>query len=214
LLLCLAGVLKPDAGEVVFGGQRIDQLGEAARARLRRTELGVLFQFGQLVPELTVAENVALPLLLGGARRSAALEVATGWLDRFGVADLAHRDPGQLSGGQQQRAAVARALVTGPRVLLADEPTGALDSLAGEQLLTQLTRVSRENGTAVLIVTHEAQVAAYAQREIALWDGSVIDDGAGPDVGPGGAPAGGDAAGSGPTAEPVTGAPTFDDEER
>ncbi|GAA3392051.1 ABC transporter ATP-binding protein [Cryptosporangium minutisporangium] len=177
LLLCLAGVLVPDAGEVNFGGQQISRMSESERSRLRRTDLGVLFQFGQLVPELTVEENVALPLLLGGARRKAALRSASEWLDRFGVADLGERYPGELSGGQQQRAAVARALVTEPRVLFADEPTGALDSLAGEQLLTQLTRVAKENGTAVLIVTHEAQVAAYAQREIALWDGTVADDG-------------------------------------
>ncbi|GAA0271181.1 ABC transporter ATP-binding protein [Cryptosporangium japonicum] len=177
LLLCLAGVLVPDAGTVTYDGRRIDQLPEGERSRLRRTELGVLFQFGQLIPELPVAENVALPLLLSGARRKAALATATEWLDRFGVADLAARYPGELSGGQKQRASVARALVTDPRVLFADEPTGALDSLAGEQLLTQLTRVARENGTAVLIVTHEAQVAAYAQREIALWDGAVVDDG-------------------------------------
>ncbi|MFG1920802.1 ABC transporter ATP-binding protein [Cryptosporangium sp. NPDC048952] len=183
LLLCLAGVLVPDAGSVIYNGsgtydgRRIDQLSEGDRSRLRRTELGVLFQFGQLVPELPIAENVALPLLLSGARRKAALATATEWLDRFGVADLAARYPGEVSGGQRQRAAVARALVTNPRVLFADEPTGALDSLAGEQLLTQLTRVARENGTAVLIVTHEAQVAAYAQREIALWDGAVVDDG-------------------------------------
>jgi putative ABC transport system ATP-binding protein len=177
LLLCLAGVLRPDAGSVLYDGRRIDQLSERDRSRLRRTEFGVLFQFGQLVPELTVGENVALPLLLSGARRKAALHTASEWLDRFGVADLTGRYPGELSGGQQQRAAVARALVTEPRVLFADEPTGALDSLAGEQLLTQLTRVARESGTAVLIVTHDAQVAAYAQREIALWDGSVADDG-------------------------------------
>jgi putative ABC transport system ATP-binding protein len=177
LLLCLAGVLVPDAGTVTFDDRQINQLSESERSRLRRTELGVLFQFGQLVPELTVGENVALPLLLSRARRAAALRTASEWLDRFGVADLAARYPGELSGGQAQRAALARALVTEPRVLFADEPTGALDSLAGEQLLTQLTRVARENGTAVLIVTHEAQVAAYAQREIALWDGSVVDDG-------------------------------------
>lgn len=175
LLLCLAGVLVPDAGAVTFDGQRVDQLSEGARSRLRRTAFGVLFQFGQLVSELTVGENVALPLLLSGARRAPALRTASEWLDRFGVADLAGRKADELSGGQRQRAAVARALVTEPRVLFADEPTGALDSLAGEQLLTQLTRVARENGTAVLLVTHEAQVAAYAQREIALWDGAVAD---------------------------------------
>lgn len=139
----------------------------------------MLFQFGQLVPELTAAENVALPLLLGGARRREALTAAEGWLDRFGVADLADKRPGQVSGGQQQRIAVARALVTEPRVLFADEPTGALDSLSGEQVLTQLVRVARQAGTTVVLVTHDAQVAAYAEREVVVRDGLVDEGSAG-----------------------------------
>jgi putative ABC transport system ATP-binding protein len=133
----------------------------------------VLFQFGQLVPELTAAENVALPLLLAGSGRRAAREAALTWLERFGVADVADKRPGAMSGGQQQRCAVTRALVTEPRVLFADEPTGALDQLTGEQVLGEIVRVSREQSTAVLLVTHEARVAAYADREVVLRDGRV-----------------------------------------
>lgn len=177
LLHCMAGILVPSSGEVWFDGKRVDTLSEEARSALRRDRFGFVFQFGQLVPELTAVENVALPLLLAGVRRAEAVKRAEPWFERLGLEGLGGRRSGELSGGQAQRVALARGLVNAPQVLFADEPTGALDSLAGEQLLTQLTRVARENGTAVLIVTHEAQVAAYAQREIALWDGAVVDDG-------------------------------------
>ena len=173
LLHCLAGILRPDAGEVLYREHRLDTLSERMRSRLRRTEFGVLFQFGQLVAELTAAENVALPLLLAGTGRREARGAALAWLERLGVADLADSRPGEMSGGQQQRCAVARALVTEPRVLFADEPTGALDSLTSEQLLGQLVRLAREQRTTVVLVTHDAQVAAYADREVALRDGAV-----------------------------------------
>ncbi|SCL58414.1 putative ABC transport system ATP-binding protein [Micromonospora citrea] len=182
LLHCLAGILRPDAGEVSWNGQRIDTWSEAARSKLRRTEFGVLFQFGQLVAELTAAENVALPLLLAGTGRREARTAAVSWLDRLGVADLADTRPGEMSGGQQQRCAMARALVTEPRVLFADEPTGALDTLAGEQVLTRLVRLAREQGTAVVLVTHEPRIAAYADREVVLRDGVVDDTGLGLDA--------------------------------
>ncbi|MFG2099653.1 ABC transporter ATP-binding protein [Micromonospora echinaurantiaca] len=182
LLHCLAGILRPDAGGVSWRGERIDTWSEAARSRLRRTEFGVLFQFGQLVAELTAAENVALPLLLAGTGRREARTAALTWLDRFGVADLADARPGELSGGQQQRCATARALVTEPRVLFADEPTGALDTLTGEQVLTQLVRLARQQGTAVVLVTHEPRIAAYADREVVLRDGMVDHTGLGLDA--------------------------------
>ena len=174
LLHCLCGILRPDAGETSYRDERLDQRSEAERTRLRRTEFGVLFQFGQLVAELTAAENVALPLLLNGARRREARTAAVAWLERLGVADLADVPPGEMSGGQQQRTAMARALVTEPRVLFADEPTGALDTLAGEQVLGHLVRLAREQETTVVLVTHDARVAGYADREIALRDG-VLD---------------------------------------
>ncbi|MER7455526.1 ABC transporter ATP-binding protein [Micromonospora sp. NPDC126480] len=181
LLHCLAGILRPDAGEVTWHGHRIDTWSEAARSRLRRTEFGVLFQFGQLVAELTAAENVALPLLLAGTGRREARTAALTWLERFGVAELADVRPGEMSGGQQQRCATARALVTEPRVLFADEPTGALDTLTGEQVLTQLVRLAREQGTSVVLVTHEPRIAAYADREVVLRDGLVDQSGLGLD---------------------------------
>lgn len=163
--------MVPDAGEVHFGDLRVDRASEKLRSELRRTAFGVLFQFGQLVPELTAAENVALPLLLDGRPRSGALAAARTWLGRLGVDDQYDSRPGQMSGGQAQRVAVARALVSEPRVVFADEPTGALDSLAGEQVLGELLRVARQSGTAVVLVTHEARVAAYAERELVLSDG-------------------------------------------
>ncbi|WP_030273519.1 ABC transporter ATP-binding protein [Micromonospora globosa] len=181
LLHCLAGILRPDAGQVTWRGDRIDTWSEAARSRLRRTEFGVLFQFGQLVAELTAAENVALPLLLAGTGRRAARTAALSWLDRLGVADVADARPGEMSGGQQQRCALSRALVTEPRVIFADEPTGALDTLAGEQVLTQLVRLAREQRTTVVLVTHEPRIAAYADREVSLRDGMVDHTGLGLD---------------------------------
>lgn len=176
LLLCLAGILRPDSGQVWFDGERVDTASEADRARLRRTRFGVLFQFGQLVPELTAEENVALPLLLAGVRRRPALTAARTWLERFGVDELGSVRPTEMSGGQAQRVAVARALVTEPEVLFADEPTGALDTLSGERVLHQLTRVAREAGTTVLLVTHDATVAAYADREVVVRDGMLNGD--------------------------------------
>jgi putative ABC transport system ATP-binding protein len=179
LLHCLAGILKADSGIVHYRDQDIGLWSEARRSQLRRTEFGVLFQFGQLVPELTAAENVALPLLLAGSGRREAQATAVSWLERFGVADLADQRPGGMSGGQQQRCAAARALVTEPRVLFADEPTGALDVLTGEQMLTEVVRIAREKEMAVVLVTHEAQIAAYADREVTLRDGLVDATGLG-----------------------------------
>jgi putative ABC transport system ATP-binding protein len=182
LLHCLAGILRPDAGQVTWRGERIDMWSETARSRLRRTEFGVLLQFGQLVAELTAAENVALPLLLAGTGRREARTAALTWLERLGVAEVADARPGEMSGGQQQRCAMARALVTEPRVLFADEPTGALDTLTGEQVLTQLVRLAREQRTTVVLVTHEPRIAAYADREVTLRDGTVDHSGLGLDA--------------------------------
>ncbi len=175
LLLCLAGILRPDAGQVWFAGRRLDDASERDLSLLRRTDVGVLFQFGQLVAEMTAAENVALPLLLSGMRRREATTTARDWLERFGIGELADQRPTQMSGGQAQRVALARSLVTEPAVVFADEPTGALDSIAGERVLVELTRAAQLLGTTVVLVTHNAQVAAYADREVALRDGAVDD---------------------------------------
>lgn len=171
LLHCLAGILRPDEGEVRFAGRRIDDLGEHQRTELRRDSFGFLFQFGQLVPELSAIENVALPLLLGSRRRNEALAAADPWFGRLGIDDLQARRPGELSGGQAQRVALARALVTEPRVLFADEPTGSLDSLAGEKVMDLLVDTARAARTTVILVTHEPRIAAYAGREVVVRDG-------------------------------------------
>jgi putative ABC transport system ATP-binding protein len=171
LLHCLAGIITPDSGTVTYAGQDIATMSDTARSALRRTEFGFVFQFGQLVPELTCVENVALPLRLGGRGRREAEALARDWLARLEVGDVASNRPGEVSGGQGQRVAVARALVTGPKVIFADEPTGALDSLNGEHVMRLLTEASRESGTAVILVTHEPRVAAYSDREVVVRDG-------------------------------------------
>jgi putative ABC transport system ATP-binding protein len=176
LLHCLAGIVRPDTGTVDYAGERLDRMPEKRLSDLRRTDFGVVFQFGQLIPELTAVDNVALPLLLAGTSRAAAREQAGEWLERFGVRGQEALRPGEMSGGQAQRVSLARALVTGPKVVFADEPTGALDSLAGEQAMTALIHTARESGTAVLLITHDAQVAAYADREVSLRDGVVTGD--------------------------------------
>jgi putative ABC transport system ATP-binding protein len=173
LLHCLAGILTPDSGEIWFAGQRVDSLTETRRSRLRRDRFGFVFQFGQLVPELTAAENVALPLLLNGVRRAQALAEASAWFDRLDLDGLEQRRSGELSGGQAQRVALARGLVAKPEVLFADEPTGSLDTLTGEHVMTLLTGTARAEGTTVILVTHEARVAAYADREVMVRDGRV-----------------------------------------
>ncbi|MEV6849188.1 ABC transporter ATP-binding protein [Actinoplanes sp. NPDC051411] len=173
LLHCLAGILVPDAGEILVDGRRIDTLDETRRSELRRDRFGFVFQFGQLVPELTAEENVALPLLLAGVRREPALRQAREWFDRLGLEGLHGRRSGELSGGQAQRVALARALAGEPQVLFADEPTGALDSLTGEQVMNLLVSLARERGTTVVLVTHEPRVAAYADREVIVRDGRV-----------------------------------------
>ncbi len=173
LLHCLAGIFPPDSGEVWFDGQRLDRLDETRRTELRRTSFGFVFQFGQLVPELSAADNVALPLLLNKTKRSEAYLRAFSWLKRLGLKGLEGRRTGELSGGEAQRVAVARALVMKPKVLFADEPTGSLDSLTSEQVMDLLVGLARAEGTTVVLVTHDARVAAYADREVMVRDGKV-----------------------------------------
>jgi putative ABC transport system ATP-binding protein len=173
LLHCLAGILVPDVGEVWFGGQRLGSLSDDRRSALRRDQFGFVFQSGQLVPELTAEQNVALPLLLSGARRGPAMTAARKWFPALGLDGLEGRRSGELSGGQAQRVALARGLVAGPEVLFADEPTGSLDSVSGELVMDLLVAAAREHGTTVVLVTHDARVAAYADREVVVRDGRV-----------------------------------------
>ena len=175
LLHCLAGIVRPDAGRVVFAGQEVTAMSDGDRSNLRLREFGFVFQFGQLVPELPCVENVALPLRLEGVRRREAERRALEWLERLEVRDVAAHRPGEVSGGEGQRVAVARALVSEPRVLFADEPTGALDSLNGERVMRLLSAAARDADVAVVLVTHEPRVAAYSDREIVVRDGRTLD---------------------------------------
>ncbi|MET0496609.1 MAG: ABC transporter ATP-binding protein [Actinoplanes sp.] len=171
LLHCLSGILTPDSGRVTFEGRDLTGLSDRDRSALRRSAFGFVFQFGQLVPELTCLENVALPLRLAGVRRKRAERLAAELLAELAVTDVAGKRPGQVSGGQGQRVAVARALVTTPRMIFADEPTGALDFRNGEQVMRLLVAAAKQRGSAVVLVTHEARIAAEADREVALADG-------------------------------------------
>jgi putative ABC transport system ATP-binding protein len=174
LLHCAAGILRPDAGEITFEGRRVDRMGEAARSDLRRSAFGFVFQFGQLVPELTAAENVALPVMLGGMSRRRALVEANRWLAQLELVDAAGKRPGELSGGEGQRVAVARALVHRPQVVFADEPTGSLDSLSGELVMNLLVGLAGDEGAAMVIVTHDPRTAAYARRDVVVRDGRIV----------------------------------------
>jgi putative ABC transport system ATP-binding protein len=171
LLHCLAGIVRPDAGRVLYAGRDIGVMSDADRSALRREDFGFVFQFGQLVPELTCLENVALPLRLAGIRRRTAEQAARVWLARLEVEDVAGKRPGDVSGGQGQRVAVARALVAEPKIVFADEPTGALDSLNGERVMQLLVSAAKQTATAVVLVTHEPRVAAYSDREVVVRDG-------------------------------------------
>jgi len=176
LLNLLAGIDRPDDGEVLVGGSRVDELGGTELARWRGRTVGLVFQFFNLLPTLTVVENVILPMDFARtvpprARRRRALQL----LDELGIAEHAEKFPHELSGGQQQRAAIARAAVNEPPVLLADEPTGNLDSSTGEDVLAQFGRLAAA-GTTVVMVTHERDVSAHATREVRLEDGAIIDD--------------------------------------
>lgn len=175
LLHCLAGIVTPDSGTISYDGRELSGMPDRERSALRRSEFGFVFQFGQLVPELTCVENVALPLRLNGAKRKDAERTALSWMARLEVDDLGPKRPGEVSGGQGQRVAVARALACGPRVVFADEPTGALDSLNGERVMELLTDAARSTNAAVVLVTHEARVAAWSDREVVVRDGRSRD---------------------------------------
>ncbi len=170
LLHCLAGLVLPDAGRVTLDGTPLPARADA-RTKLRRANIGIVLQFGQLVPELSALENVALPLLLDRVDRATAAERAAAWLARLDVQEVADARPRDMSGGQAQRVAIARALVASPRLVLADEPTGALDTVSGERALEALVDATRESGAALVLVTHDNRVAAAAEREVVLSDG-------------------------------------------
>ena len=175
LLHVLAGILTPDQGEVWLGGERVDQLNDAARTVLRRRRLGFVFQDNQLLAELPADENVALPLMVDGLSRRDAIGRARMMLAQVGLAAEAGRRPGELSGGQAQRVAIARALVGEPQVVFADEPTGALDATTGSQVIDLLVGAATHRGAAVVVVTHDNAVAARCHRVLRIVDGRVSD---------------------------------------
>lgn len=173
LLHCLAGVLTPDSGSVLFDGVDLAGVSEVRRSRLRLQRMGVVFQFGDLVPELPLVENVMLPAQLLGMSSRRARAAAMTLLERLGVAEVADRRAGSVAGGQAQRAAVARALIHEPAVVFADEPTGALDTVTAELVLDALVDLSNEAGAALVVVTHDHQVAAHLDRLVTIRDGRV-----------------------------------------
>ncbi len=173
LLHSLAAITAVDDGEIDFDGKRIDKLSDKERSILRRTAFGFVFQFGQLVPELSVHDNVAMPLLLNGVHRKEAYARAKKWIEQVGLSGKEANLPGEISGGQAQRVAIARAMVIEPKVLFADEPTGSLDSLNSEKVMELFIRTAKDNGTTVIMVTHEPTIAAYADREVIVRDGQI-----------------------------------------
>ncbi|MEU4465994.1 ABC transporter ATP-binding protein [Streptomyces sp. NPDC024017] len=173
LLHTLAGIIRPDGGQVLLRGERIDSLGENRLSALRRKRFGFVFQSGQLLPELPAEENVALSLMLEGIPRKAAVERSRRWFAPLGLEGLEHRRPGQLSGGQAQRVAIARALVGEPDVVFADEPTGALDQRTSTEVVQLLTSATRNTGAALVMVTHDADVAAHCDRILQVRDGRI-----------------------------------------
>lgn len=177
LLHCLAGIMKPDSGEVRLLGERIDTMGERDRSTLRRTRFGFVFQFGQLLPELPADENVALPLMLGGMARGRAVQEARAWFGPLGLGGMEGRRPGELSGGQAQRVAIARALVTRPAVIFADEPTGALDQATGHEIMRILVEATKHNGASLVVVTHDPEVARCCDRVVEVRDGMILAPG-------------------------------------
>jgi putative ABC transport system ATP-binding protein len=174
LLYLLGGLEQATAGEVLLAGERVDQLSQTQWARLRRRAIGFVFQAFHLVDELTAVENVELPALLAGTAPAKARRRAAGLLERTGLAERAGHLPAQLSGGQQQRVAVARALVNGPMVVLADEPTGNLDSAATSEVLRLFAEL-RSAGQTLVVVTHDSRVAATADRVMGMRDGAIVD---------------------------------------
>ena len=176
LLHCLSGVLVPNDGRVLFAGQDLTEMSDAQRSHLRLGQFGFVFQDGQLIPELPARENVALPLLLTGTRRRTALAKADEVLAKIGIPDLADRRPSDMSGGQAQRVAIARALAANPRVVFADEPSGALDQATGHEVMQLLTATAAQAGASLVMVTHDPAVARWCSRLVEIRDGLVHAD--------------------------------------
>ena len=176
LLHLIGGLDRPTEGRVFLNGTDLSSLNDEAISAVRRRKIGFVFQFYNLLPVLTALENAALPMLLDGSDPALARQKAGEWLERFELGNRMGHRPDQLSGGQQQRVAIARALVADPTLILADEPTGNLDSLASDQIAALLARISSEWDRTVLIVTHDPRIAAQADRVLFLKDGRLVDE--------------------------------------
>ncbi|HNO95019.1 MAG TPA: ABC transporter ATP-binding protein [Anaerolineales bacterium] len=176
LLHLLGGLDKPSEGSVLIGGHNLTDLNDDKLTELRRRKIGFVFQFFNLIPVLNATENAALPVTLDGLKPADAQKKAVEWLTRFGLADRLNNRPDQLSGGQQQRVAIARALVADPELILADEPTGNLDTRSSDEIASLLRDVSKKYNRTVVMVTHDPRIAAYADRIIFLKDGKVVDE--------------------------------------
>lgn len=176
LLHLIGGLDRATRGRVIIDGHDLTDLNDAKLTELRRRKIGFVFQFYNLIPVLNAVENAALPLTLDGVKPAEAKAKATDWLKKVGLESRLHNRPDQMSGGQQQRVAVARALVAEPALVLADEPTGNLDSKAADDIAGVLRQISDDWGRAVLMVTHDPRIAAYADRIIFLKDGTIVDD--------------------------------------
>jgi putative ABC transport system ATP-binding protein len=176
LLYLLGGLERPTSGKVWLKGDDLSTLDDDALSRIRRTEIGFVFQFFNLIPVLTAAENIAMPLILDGVPRAQALHRAEEALDKVGLAGRSTHRPAELSGGEQQRVALARALVADPALILGDEPTGNLDSHSGDEVVQLLRHVVDAFGRTIVIVTHDPRIAAYADRIVFLKDGQIVDE--------------------------------------
>lgn len=176
LMHLLGGLDKPSEGHVIIGGHNLTDLNDEKLTELRRRKIGFIFQFYNLIPVLNAVENAALPVTLDGMKSAESKQKAIEWLTRFGLGDRLQNLPDQLSGGQQQRVSIARALIAEPELILADEPTGNLDTRASDEIAILLRDVSKQYGRTVVIVTHDPRIAAYADRIIFLKDGKVVDE--------------------------------------
>ncbi|MDT8897507.1 ABC transporter ATP-binding protein [Thermanaerothrix sp. 4228-RoL] len=176
LLHLIGGLDRPTSGTVIVDGENLTQLSDDQVTALRRRKMGFIFQFFNLIPVLNALENAALPMILDGTRSDEAFKRAREWLERVGLGQRLNHKPSELSGGEQQRVAIARALASDPAIILADEPTGNLDSRASEDIAMLLRQISSEWGRTILLVTHDPRIAAYADRIVFLKDGQIVDE--------------------------------------
>lgn len=175
LLNLMGGIDRPTSGQVEVAGQRLDGLGERGLATMRRTHIGIVFQFFNLIQNLSATDNIELPALVAGVPRAEVQRRRQELLESLGIGEVSRKFPGQLSGGQRQRVAIARALINRPTLLLADEPSGALDQAAGEAVLTLLHKV-HQDGQTIILVTHDAKVGAQANRLLQMRDGEIVGE--------------------------------------